>query len=184
MKTKKYDAIIIGTGPAGIFAALELLHAKGLRVLLLEKGGDLHERDRSNPAAILSGWGGSGAFSDGKLNLSPLVGGSLSDFITTDKLEKLITYVDETYLRFGAPKFLYGMDADRIALIRRKATHANLKLVPSRVRHIGTENCVQLLSKIQKHLKGKVEIQFHSPVVKILSDGGKVQGVQLKNEKI
>ncbi|MEW6202665.1 MAG: FAD-dependent protein [bacterium] len=184
MKTKKYDAIIIGAGPAGIFAALELLSAKGLRVLLLDKGGDLHERDRTDPASILCGWGGSGAFSDGKLNLSPLVGGSLSDFIPTDELQKLIDYVDDTYLRFGAPRFLYGMDADRIALIQRKAAHANLKLVPSRVRHIGTENCFPLLSKIRKYMKGKLEVRFNSPVTKILTDGKKVQGVQAGDEKL
>ena len=74
-----YNVIIVGAGPAGIFAALELLSArKNLKILLLEKGDDLSDR---KPNDIFQGWGGAGTFSDGKLNLSTAVGGFLTDYI-------------------------------------------------------------------------------------------------------
>ena len=77
-ESQAYDVIIIGAGPAGIFAALELAKKKGLRILLLEKGHDLPKRSHKDPSGILTGWGGAGAYSDGKLNLSTDVGGQLA----------------------------------------------------------------------------------------------------------
>ena len=74
--TKKYDVIIVGSGPAGIFAALELSQTTSLRVLLIEKGKDIDKR-----SSLVSGLGGAGAFSDGKLTLSPRVGGRLTDYL-------------------------------------------------------------------------------------------------------
>src|SRR4030067_2601463 len=102
---KKYDVIIVGAGPAGIFSALELVNKKkSAKVLIVEKGRDIDQRkcpmmikDVSCKAcpecALLSGWGGAGAFSDGKLNLSPEIGGFLSRYIDIEKMKSLITYV-------------------------------------------------------------------------------------------
>ena len=102
-----YDVIIVGTGPAGIFTALELTkngnnHQK---ILMLDKGPDLDKRRcpasrgfgcvNCDPCTLLQGWGGAGAFSDGKLDLSTEVGGWLTDYITKDKLAEYIGYVDD-----------------------------------------------------------------------------------------
>ena len=99
--------IIVGGGPAGIFAALELAAKPGLRVLLLEKGADISERrcparDTGSCAHcptcdITTGWGGAGAFSDGKLTLGPEVGGWLGDYVDGEGMLKLIADVDGIY---------------------------------------------------------------------------------------
>jgi len=105
-----YDVIIVGAGPAGIFSALEILENKrDSKILIIEKGKDLEKRIcpmkirdiscRACPeCALLSGWGGAGAFSDGKLNLSPEIGGFLSRYISMDRLATLINYVDDIYI--------------------------------------------------------------------------------------
>lgn len=109
---KVYDVIIVGGGPSGIFSAIELTKNNDLDVLLLEKGNDLKERDcpgkgkkclKCKLCAITSGWGGAGAFSDGKLNLSTKIGGWLSEYISEKELSELIEYIDDIYLEFGAP---------------------------------------------------------------------------------
>ena len=113
--------IIVGGGPAGIFAALELAAKPGLRVLLLEKGADISERrcparDTGSCAHcptcdITTGWGGAGAFSDGKLTLGPEVGGWLGEYVDAAGLLALIADVDGIYRHFGAPDRLYGNEA-------------------------------------------------------------------------
>lgn len=111
---KKYDVIIVGAGPAGIFTALELISSnKKLRILLIEKGKDIEKRTcplktkkvsckACHPCGLLSGWGGAGAFSDGKLILSPEVGGFLSELLPLDELSGLIREVDGIYQSLGA----------------------------------------------------------------------------------
>ena len=187
---KKYDVIIVGAGPAGIFAALELSRKKELKVLLLEKGRPIEERNCParegqcifcKPCAITCGWGGAGAFSDGKLTLSPEVGGWLSELIPPSKLEKLIAEVDAVFQRFGAPSDReYGLDEDKIREIRRKATLAELTLIPVKMKHLGTDNCYQVLKNLFDFLKEKVEIRFREEVEEIKVEKGKVKGVVTK----
>jgi uncharacterized FAD-dependent dehydrogenase len=106
---KSYDVIIIGGGPAGIFAALELVQHDRLKVLLVEKGKNIGERrcpvrDAAAPCAgcspcnVVCGLGGAGAFSDGKLVLSSGVGGHLEEYLGQEPTDRLIKYVDELYL--------------------------------------------------------------------------------------
>ena len=116
---RRYDVIIVGGGPAGIFAALELCAPSDLRVLLLEKGADISERrcparvDRlllalRAPATSPLVGAEPGAFSDGKLTLGSEVGGWLGEYMDADRPAALIQDVDEVYLEFGAPDRLYG----------------------------------------------------------------------------
>lgn len=172
--SKKYDLIIVGAGPAGIFTALELSRKEvPLSILLLEKGRELEGRE-----SLICGWGGAGAFSDGKLTLSPEIGGYLKDFLGYEETQRLIDEVDRIYLDFGAPQEIYGINEDQILNLSRKAALASLRFIPSRIRHLGTENCRKILQSIRTHLNDKLEIRTEAQVVKILVEDGRVKGVE------
>jgi uncharacterized protein len=183
---KKYDVIIVGAGPAGIFAALELVKTDSVKVLMLEKGPDIEERDcparvhkcqRCETCAITSGWGGAGAFSDGKLSLSPDVGGWLEEYVGTRMLRELIDRVDQLYLEFGAPKRIYGEEPEKIEAWKKRAVLSNLILTPCPFRHLGTERCRELLVRMRDFLKDKVEVETGMGVETILVKGARVVGV-------
>lgn len=183
----KYDVIIVGAGPAGIFSALELMGKNDLNVLMLDRGLDIHQRKcpasrgfecvHCEPCLLLSGWGGSGAFSDGKLTLSTEVGGWLNQYVSTNELEELVNYVDEVYLKFGAPENVYGADIEKMEQIERKASLAGLKLIRQKIRHMGTERCAQTLRRMRQTLNGKVEFKPKTDVKGLIVENGVVQGV-------
>jgi uncharacterized FAD-dependent dehydrogenase len=179
-----YEVVIIGAGPAGLFAALSLENLGAGKVLLVEQGPDLEERHRDTPAGLLCGWGGAGAFSDGKLILSPEVGGFLSDFISLDDLNVLIQEVDSIYLSLGASPETYGGDPDTLELLNTKARHAGMIFIPSRLRHIGTENCQKILRRLKERLTGRVEIRTHCRALRLVVKEGAVTGVALDNEEV
>jgi uncharacterized protein len=179
-----YDVVIIGAGPAGLFAALSLENLGVGKVLLVEQGPDLEERHRDAPGGLLCGWGGAGAFSDGKLILSPEVGGFLGDLISLDDLNVLIQEVDNIYLSLGASPETYGGDPDTLELLNTKARHAGMIFIPTRLRHIGTENCQKILSRLRERLTGRVEIRTHCRAQRLVVKEGAVTGVVLDNEEM
>ncbi len=190
---KKYDVIIVGAGPAGIFCAIELLNRKkNVKILIIEKGKDIDRRKcpmmireiscKTCPeCALLSGWGGAGAFSDGKLNLSPDIGGFLSRYTDKDTLRALIDYVDRIYVRYGAPKKTYGENKEEIQKIKRLASKNDIEFIPSRIRHIGTDRCRVLLKKVKKSLNAKAETLFGLEAEAVIIEKGNVRGVKLGN---
>jgi len=185
---KRYDVIIVGGGPAAIFAALELSQASSLDILLIEKGRHIDNRhcptrDTGNPCPpcspcnLVCGLGGAGAFSDGKLTLSSVVGGRLTSYLGESGTETLIRYVDEVYLRFGAPSKLYGV-GQGIDVLRTKADGAGLKLVAVPIRHLGTENCRSVLKAMWDYLSPHIEFRLETMACTITTEGGKVKGVR------
>ena len=130
---------------------------------------------------LLCGWGGAGAFSDGKLTLSPNVGGFLSDFVPQAELTDLLRKADEIYLSFGAPKEVLGQSSDKTEDLYQEAKLAGLEFIPMDIRHLGTENCAPLLKEIRGALENKVDIFFNNPVKEILVENGKAMGVLLEN---
>ena len=184
---KSYDVAIVGAGPAGIFASLELCNA-GLGVLLLDKGGEIDARVcpvqngsghcvLCSPCHLVSGFGGAGAFSDGKLTLSTQVGGRLEDLIGPEQAQALIDYVDSIYLKFGAPPKVYGT-GENIAALEQQAALAGLKLTPVKLRHLGTEFCHEALKAMQNHLSSKLDIRLGTTIKNIIVDDGKVKAVE------
>ncbi|MCI9447012.1 MAG: FAD-dependent oxidoreductase [Lachnospiraceae bacterium] len=191
---EKYDVVIVGAGPSGIFCAYELIRQKpGLRVLLLEKGRRIEQRAcpkrktkecvGCRPCSITTGFAGAGAFSDGKLSLSPDVGGNLPQILGYDEAVSLIQESDEIYLKFGADKNVYGVGKEKeIREIRRKAIKANLKLVECPIRHLGTEEGYKIYSRLQEHLLQQgVEMKFNTMVDDVLVEDGRAVGVVAKN---
>ncbi len=187
----KYDIIIVGAGPAGIISALELTEKNNLSVLMLDRGQDLNQRKcpasrgfecvHCDPCQVLSGWGGAGAFSDGKLTLSTEVGGWLNEYVSNKELAELVDYVDSIYLKYGAPEHTYGGEDETLEEIERKASLAGLKFIRQRIRHMGTERCVQTLRKMRQELNGKVEFKPKSDVKGLLVKNNVVEGVETTN---
>ena len=194
---KQFDVIIIGAGPGGIFCAYELLDKKkDLKVLLLEKGRSIEKRQcpkrltnqcvGCKPCSITTGFAGAGAFSDGKLSLSPDVGGNLPAILGYDKTQELIRESDNIYLKFGADTKIYGVDKQaEIRETRLKAINANLKLVECPIRHLGTEEGYKIYEKLQHHLEEQgAELIFNTMVEEILVEEGRAVGVRTEKGEI
>jgi uncharacterized FAD-dependent dehydrogenase len=187
----KYDVIIVGAGPAGIFSAIELTEKNKLNILMLDRGPDINQRKcpasrgfecvHCEPCLLLSGWGGAGAFSDGKLTLSTEVGGWLDQYVSSKELTELVNHVDEIYLKFGATEHVYGTDVEKIEEIERKASLAGLKLIRQKIRHMGTERCGQTLRKMRQELNSKVEFKPKTEVKGLIVKNGTVEGVETVN---
>ncbi len=195
MKKKEYEVIIIGAGPAGIFTALELSKKNNMNILILEKGKEIDQREclmrsresgcfHCSPCAIISGWGGAGAFSDGKLNLSTEIGGQLDNYVDKNKVNNLIKYADDIYLEFGADRTVYGTNEEEIDIIKKEASLAKLKLIPTKIRHLGTEKCAEILKKMQDYLKTKIDIKTNTKVKRILVDKGRAIGIETVKREI
>ena len=189
-----YDVVIIGSGPAGIFAALELVKNTKLKILMIEKGSDINERacpmiESNIPCvqcglySILCGWGGAGAYSDGKLTLTPDFGGRLKDYISESDLSSFIEYVDSLYLSFGAGGSVHGEDNAALSRLKKKAAGYNLELIPARIRHIGTDLCKEVLRNIREHLSTKIDVLFDTGVDRINNNNGTVSGVTTTDGK-
>lgn len=193
---QKYDVIIVGAGPSGIFCAYELMDKNPeLRVLMIEKGRSIELRKcpkrytkvcvGCKPCSITTGFAGAGAFSDGKLSLSPDVGGTLPEILGYEKATELIHESDKIYLQFGADQRVYGLDkAAEIREIRRKAITANLKLVECPIRHLGTEEGYKIYAKLQEHLEEVgVILRFNTMVKRIIIEDGVAKGVMTDHDE-
>mgnify|MGYP002706864784 FL=1 len=187
----KYDVIIVGCGPAGIFTALEMLK-KGSKkkILMIEKGQSVEHRScpkaklgkcvHCDPCSITTGFSGAGAFSDGKLSLSSSVGGALPELLGYGTIDELIKYADSIYLSFGADKHIEGeAETDEIRKIRLRSIEAGLRLVNCPIRHLGTEKAHDIYLAIEKHLiENGVEIRFGYECNDVILDGKKCIGVR------
>ncbi|MEW5807067.1 MAG: NAD(P)/FAD-dependent oxidoreductase [Acidobacteriota bacterium] len=186
--------IIVGAGPAGLFAALEVAQS-GLRALIIDRGGDVHERgslthkknsaDGSEKIEWISGVGGAGIFSDGTLNLRPDIGGDLSEY-TKDQEEawSLVQYVDDQFLIYGAPEEILRPDAEEVEFLKRKAAATGATFIEIPQRHIGSDKAFELIQNFRDTLIGKnVEFLLRHHVEGLIIDQEKCRGVICENGK-
>lgn len=195
-----YDVAIVGAGPAGIFTAIELVKNKfGGKIVIFEKGSRMEKRScpkekthkcvGCSPCSITTGFSGAGAFSDGKLSLSPDVGGDLPEIIGFDAAEKTIKYTDNIYLEFGADTKVEGIPTDgaageKIKEIRKNAIKAGLKLVDCPIRHLGTESAQVIYTKIQNYLLDNgVDIYFNTICEDIIVENETAVGVVVSSKQ-
>lgn len=180
------DVIIVGAGPAGLFAALELAGEK--KVLLIDEGRDIEKRTcpmqatgrchSCMPCGIMSGVGGAGTYSDGILNLRLDFAGVL-DGVSGRDSESLIGQVDNTFLGFGAPQRLYGTDQKAVNALKAKATSAGIEFQPMIQRHMGTENAVRIIKNFSSFLRRKgVRFMLGRRVEDLLVRNGACTGVK------
>ncbi|MDD3339688.1 MAG: NAD(P)/FAD-dependent oxidoreductase [Lachnospiraceae bacterium] len=187
---KTYDVVIIGAGPSGIFSAYELIGKRpDMKILMIEKGRAIENRQcpkrktkvcvGCQPCSITTGFAGAGAFSDGKLSLSPDVGGNLPEILGYDETINLLTESDNVYLKFGADTSVYGVDKEKeIREIRRRAINANLKLIECPIRHLGTEEGYKIYNRLQDYLLEQgVEMEFNTMVTDIVIEGDQAKAV-------
>lgn len=200
----KYDCIIVGAGPAGVFCAYEFSQKNpNLKILLIDKGHNIYNRkclvnehkldkcpvnkngiSGCNPAcSITNGFGGAGAFSDGKFNITTEFGGWLSDYLDDKVVLDLIKYVDSINLKFGATEVITDPTTEHVREIERRGYAVGLKLLRSEVRHLGTENNLKILMRIYEYLSDKIDMRFKEEVKDIVVENNKVRGITLLNDE-
>ncbi|WP_423364466.1 NAD(P)/FAD-dependent oxidoreductase [Mycoplasma sp. P36-A1] len=202
---KKYDVIIVGAGPAGIFASYELSKLNNkLKILLIDKGQDIYHRNcpildkkiekcpggetvdggviGCKPAcSITAGFGGAGAYSDGKFNITSEFGGWMMDYLSNEQVEDLIRYVDSINLEHGATTNITDPMTLEVKEIEKKGWAVGLKLLRAKVRHLGTEQNLEILKSIFEYLKDKVDYAFTTKVADVIVENKEIKGITLED---
>jgi len=202
-----YDVIIIGAGPAGLYAAYEFTRLiPNAKVLLLDKGVEAKYRhcpimegkiEKCPPAnkiktyascwpacGVINGAGGAGSFSDGKFNITSEFGGYLTDYLPASQVLDLIRYVDAINLHHGAPGTITDPTTAAVTAIEHRAAGAGLKLLRAQVRHIGTDKNLELMNEIFGYLSTRVELRFRTFIEDLVIEDGAIAGVKLRGGEV
>lgn len=188
-----YDVVIIGAGPAGLFAAYELVDKIPLKILVIDKGKDINQRlcpsisevrrcVKCKPCNILCGLGGAGGLSDGKLNLKSDIGGNLTEFVSAEEADNLVAKIDNIFLKHGASKKLYGKDS---AELEKLAASNGIEFIAIPQRHIGSDMLPAVITSMKNYLEGKgVNFLLNTEVEKIFNKDNYFEVVLEKEQKI
>lgn len=187
----EYDVIIVGSGPAGMFAADEL--AGKMDVLIIDMGRDIGVREckmnlhsicmHCDPCDIMCGVGGAGTFSDGTLNLRPDIGGDLAEQTGDPEYAwQLVDHVDKVFVRYGAPEQLYIPRGDEVEQLKRRAAAVGARFIEIIQRHIGSDNAPRVIENFEKDLKERgIEFLLETKVADLLIENDTCTGVILQD---
>jgi hypothetical protein len=191
MKTE-YDVIIVGAGPAGMFAADEL--AGRLDTLIIDQGRDIDRREckmkrrgictHCDPCDIMCGVGGAGTYSDGTLNLRPDVGGDLAEQTGDPEYAwELVDHVDKVFVRYGAPDQMYIPKGEEVELLKRRAAAVGARFIEITQRHMGSDNAPKVIGNFEKDLKDRgVEFLLSTKVDDLIIEDNACVGVVLEDK--
>ena len=158
----KCDVAIVGAGPAGLFAAYEIIVKSNgkLKVIVVEQGHDVDKRKcplqeyslctHCQICNVMGGVGGAGTLSSGLLNLRPDIGGNLFELVKDEKLAwDLVNYVDSVFLSYGAPRDVYRGDVDEAIALERRAAAVGVKFIPITQRHMGSDASPKVIKTLK-----------------------------------
>jgi uncharacterized FAD-dependent dehydrogenase len=182
------DAVIVGAGPAGLFASLELSKSQA-SVLVVDMGGDIFERlcpmkmrghcMHCQPCQIMCGVGGAGTYSDGLLNLHPAIGGDLEHLVGSRAWE-LVDEVDFVFRSYGAPGEAQAPTPEDEEMLRRKAAAAGARFIPIKQRHMGSDRTPQIIAAFKQDLEHRgVRFLLHACMTDLIVEDGRCRGVKL-----
>ncbi|MBU1975618.1 MAG: NAD(P)/FAD-dependent oxidoreductase [Nanoarchaeota archaeon] len=177
MKELSFDVVIVGAGPAGLFAAIELIKGKNdLKIALIDMGKRVKER---SPKEVMSGVGGGGCFSDGKLHFSPVLSHEiLMEFISREEVENLCNYVDSVFTEFGVDADYYPKHEKEAQDMVDRCRLAGVDLVTRRVRHVGSDILPTIIEKMENFLiDNGVNLFTETTINDFIVDDGKIKGV-------
>lgn len=195
---ESYDLVVVGAGPAGMFCAYEA-HLKNpkLKILLVDKGANIYNRkcpimegkltkcpdNKKGYAgcypgcAITNGFGGAGAYSDGKYNITSEFGGWMTEYLSNDTVLDLIKYADSINLKYGATEEITNPQTPKVHEIERRGLAVGLKLLRAEVRHLGTENNINILKKMYEDLDKVIDMEYKTLVTDFKVENSEVTGV-------
>ena len=176
-KQRKYDILIVGAGPAGLFAAYEITKKSKLKIAVIEKGKSLAKRSRSE---IMCGVGGTGTFSDGKLHFSPnLSHQKMFHLYQVPQYQRLLDYVEKTYVYFGVDAPVSPSNQEEARRLADRCRRRGVKIFPRRLRHVGSDRLPGVITNFVKYLEEKdVTFITETEVVDLLMQDGRVKGVK------
>jgi len=178
-----YDVIIVGAGPAGIFACNELLKSRPkLKIALIDKGNRIENR---KPSEVMSGFGGAGTYSDGKLLFTPKLSHERTfHLIDPEDYQIILNEVDDTFIKFGVDSKEYPTNMQEVNKLVEEAQKHDIELVVRRAKHVGTDNLKKVMQKFQKHLEdGGVTFLDRTEIKNIVVKNGRAAGVETAKKK-
>lgn len=174
----KYDVIVVGAGPAGMFASLEIVKKNpSFRVALLDMGPKIENR---NPSDVMSGFGGAGSYSDGKLHFTPKLSHERTfHLIKPEDYQTILNEIDETFMSFGVTSDEYPKNRYDVEMMIEEAEKQNIELIVRRTKHVGSDKLKSVMKNFQDYLEEKgVTLMENAEVEDVIVENNKIQGIK------